>query len=73
MTEEGHSEWVSSVKFSPNPANPIIVSSGWDKMIKVSKRVFQRSERSEKPRTKREEFLSAEGRKKNPSTAEGRK
>ncbi|KAI8816141.1 WD40-repeat-containing domain protein [Fimicolochytrium jonesii] len=35
ITEEGHSEWVSCVRFSPNPANPVIVSSGWDKLIKV--------------------------------------
>lgn len=31
----GHTEWVSSVRFSPDPANPIVVSSGWDKMVKV--------------------------------------
>jgi guanine nucleotide-binding protein subunit beta-2-like 1 protein len=35
ITDEGHTEWVSSVRFSPNPSNPIIVSSGWDKLIKV--------------------------------------
>uniref|UniRef100_A0A4W3HM03 Small ribosomal subunit protein RACK1 n=1 Tax=Callorhinchus milii TaxID=7868 RepID=A0A4W3HM03_CALMI len=33
--EEGHSEWVSCVRFSPNNSNPIIVSCGWDKMVKV--------------------------------------
>jgi guanine nucleotide-binding protein subunit beta-2-like 1 protein len=32
---DGHTEWVSSVKFSPNTANPIIVSGGWDKVVKV--------------------------------------
>ncbi|KAI9202838.1 WD40-repeat-containing domain protein [Polychytrium aggregatum] len=32
---EGHSEWVSCVRFSPNPANPVIVSAGWDKLVKV--------------------------------------
>uniref|UniRef100_A0A8C5AP64 Small ribosomal subunit protein RACK1 n=1 Tax=Gadus morhua TaxID=8049 RepID=A0A8C5AP64_GADMO len=30
-----HSEWVSCVRFSPNSSNPIIVSCGWDKMVKV--------------------------------------
>lgn len=35
ITEDGHTDWVSSVRFSPNPANSIIVSSGWDKLIKV--------------------------------------
>jgi len=32
---DGHTEWVSSVKFSPNTATPIIVSGGWDKVVKV--------------------------------------
>jgi hypothetical protein len=26
---------VSAVRFSPNSANPIFVSSGWDKLVKV--------------------------------------
>jgi len=30
-----HTEWVSCVRFSPNVANPLVVSSGWDKVIKV--------------------------------------
>uniref|UniRef100_A0AAR2IZ41 Small ribosomal subunit protein RACK1 n=1 Tax=Pygocentrus nattereri TaxID=42514 RepID=A0AAR2IZ41_PYGNA len=33
--DEGHTEWVSCVRFSPNSSNPIIVSCGWDKMVKV--------------------------------------
>lgn len=33
--DECHSEWVSNVRFSPNTQNPIIVSCGWDKMVKV--------------------------------------
>lgn len=35
--EGGHTEWVSCVRFSPNPtsANPIIVSGGWDKLVKI--------------------------------------
>jgi hypothetical protein len=32
---EGHSEWVSCVRFSPITTNPIIVSGGWDKAVKV--------------------------------------
>ncbi len=35
LVEDGHSEWVSCVRFSPNPANPVIVSAGWDKLVKV--------------------------------------
>jgi guanine nucleotide-binding protein subunit beta-2-like 1 protein len=27
---------VSCVRFSPNPLNPVIVSAGWDKVVKVS-------------------------------------
>lgn len=36
IQEDGHSEWVSCVRFSPNPTNPVIVSAGWDKVVKVS-------------------------------------
>jgi len=35
IQDESHSEWVSCVRFSPNTQNPIIVSCGWDKMVKV--------------------------------------
>ncbi|KAI0526713.1 WD40-repeat-containing domain protein [Xylaria bambusicola] len=35
ITDKGHSEWVSCVRFSPNPGNPVIVSSSWDKLVKV--------------------------------------
>lgn len=31
----GHTEWVSAVRFSPDAANPQVVSAGWDKMVKV--------------------------------------
>jgi len=31
----GHSDWVSNVRFSPNPQTPIFVSGGWDKLVKV--------------------------------------
>jgi len=33
--EDGHKEWVSCVRFSPNPQQPMIVSAGWDKVVKV--------------------------------------
>ena len=33
--QEGHSEWVSCVRFSPVVSNPIIVSGGWDKLVKA--------------------------------------
>lgn len=35
ITEDGHTEWVSCVRFSPSPQNPVIVSAGWDKVVKV--------------------------------------
>ena len=35
VTEDGHTDWVSCVRFSPNTQNPIIVSGGWDKLVKV--------------------------------------
>jgi len=40
ITEKGHTDWVSCVRFSPNPQNPVIVSSGWDKLVKVRKYYF---------------------------------
>jgi guanine nucleotide-binding protein subunit beta-2-like 1 protein len=35
ITEDGHTNWVSCVRFSPSVANPIIVSCGWDRVVKV--------------------------------------
>mmetsp|Transcript_35680 Transcript_35680/g.77867 ORF Transcript_35680/g.77867 Transcript_35680/m.77867 type:complete len:316 (+) Transcript_35680:51-998(+) len=35
IVEEGHTEWVSCVRFSPAPAAPVIVSAGWDRLVKV--------------------------------------
>jgi len=35
LSEEGHSEWVSCVRFSPNLQTPLVVSAGWDKLVKV--------------------------------------
>ena len=35
ITDDGHTEWVSAVRFSPSTTNPVIVSAGWDKKVKV--------------------------------------
>ena len=35
ITENGHTEWVSCVRFSPQNVNPLIVSCGWDNLVKV--------------------------------------
>lgn len=35
MTTNGHTGWVSCVRFSPDPEKPLIVSAGWDKVVKV--------------------------------------
>jgi len=35
ISDEGHTEWVSCVRFSPSVQAPVIVSSGWDKVVKV--------------------------------------
>jgi guanine nucleotide-binding protein subunit beta-2-like 1 protein len=35
ITEHGHTEWVSCVRFSPSSTTPLIVSGGWDKQVKV--------------------------------------
>merc|ERR1712142_395241 len=35
IQEECHNGWVSCVRFSPNASNPIIVSGGWDRVVKV--------------------------------------
>jgi len=32
---DGHTDWVSTVRFSPSLANPLIVSGGWDGLVKV--------------------------------------
>lgn len=32
---EGHTEWVSCVRFSPVTTQPSIVSAGWDRAVKV--------------------------------------
>nr|AAW26479.1 unknown [Schistosoma japonicum] len=36
FTKGGHTDWVSSVRFSPNTDRPIVVTCGWDKLVKVS-------------------------------------
>jgi guanine nucleotide-binding protein subunit beta-2-like 1 protein len=33
--ENRHTEWVSCVRFSPSSQAPVIVSAGWDKLVKV--------------------------------------
>eukprot|EP00995_Heteronema_vittatum_P013430 NODE_957_length_1124_cov_748.791628_g71_i2.p2 GENE.NODE_957_length_1124_cov_748.791628_g71_i2~~NODE_957_length_1124_cov_748.791628_g71_i2.p2 ORF type:complete len:248 (-),score=96.57 NODE_957_length_1124_cov_748.791628_g71_i2:318-1061(-) len=35
ITEDGHTDWVACVRFSPNTTNPLIVSGGWDRVVKV--------------------------------------
>jgi len=35
IQDDCHDDWVSCVRFSPSNNNPIIVSSGWDKAVKV--------------------------------------
>eukprot|EP00457_Paulinella_chromatophora_P006141 gb/GEZN01006159.1/.p1 GENE.gb/GEZN01006159.1/~~gb/GEZN01006159.1/.p1 ORF type:complete len:343 (-),score=55.25 gb/GEZN01006159.1/:331-1359(-) len=35
QADGGHKEWVSCVRFSPNLENPLLVSAGWDKIVKV--------------------------------------
>jgi len=35
IEESNHSEWISCVRFSPNVTNPVIVSCGWDNLVKV--------------------------------------
>jgi guanine nucleotide-binding protein subunit beta-2-like 1 protein len=35
LTDDGHKEWVSCVRFSPNPHTPTIVSAGWDNVVNV--------------------------------------
>jgi len=35
ITEDQHTDWVSCVRFSTSTKQPLIVSCGWDKLIKV--------------------------------------
>ncbi|VDQ06480.1 unnamed protein product [Trichobilharzia regenti] len=35
FNDGGHTDWVSCVRFSPNTDNPIVVTCGWDKQVKV--------------------------------------
>jgi guanine nucleotide-binding protein subunit beta-2-like 1 protein len=35
ITEDMHGDWVSCVRFSPSAKQPLIVSAGWDKLVKV--------------------------------------
>ena len=55
ITDKGHTEWVSCVRFSPNPQNPVIVSAGWDKLVKVRYHIqtLDQSHRGRRTRKKR--------------------
>lgn len=33
--DDCHTDWVSTVRFSPSTRDPVIVSAGWDKIVKV--------------------------------------
>lgn len=33
--DDAHADWVSCVQFSPNVQQPIIISAGWDKVVKI--------------------------------------
>jgi guanine nucleotide-binding protein subunit beta-2-like 1 protein len=35
IKDDGHTDWVSCVRFSPSVNNAIIVSAGWDRCVKV--------------------------------------
>lgn len=35
INEESHTDWISSVRFSPSAKQPLIVSAGWDRLVKV--------------------------------------
>jgi len=35
IDDNSHTLWPSSVKFSPNTQKPVVVSGGWDKLVKV--------------------------------------
>jgi WD40 repeat protein len=40
ITDDNHTDWVSCVRFSPNQKDPLIVSAGWDKLVKVNFSLF---------------------------------
>jgi len=35
IDHDGHTDWVSCVRFSPSQTSPLIVSGGWDNVVKV--------------------------------------
>lgn len=35
IVDDQHYDWVSCVRFSPSASKPLIVSCGWDKLVKV--------------------------------------
>ena len=40
IVDDNHNDWVSCVRFSPNQKDPLIVSAGWDKLVKVNQFEF---------------------------------
>merc|ERR1712211_168751 len=34
IADNNHSEWISCVRFSPDVSNPIVVSCGWDRVVR---------------------------------------
>jgi WD40 repeat protein len=40
IVDDNHTDWVSCVRFSPNQKDPLIVSAGWDKLVKVNFYIF---------------------------------
>jgi len=35
IQDDNHTDWISCVRFSPNQKDPLIISAGWDKLVKV--------------------------------------
>jgi len=40
IVDDNHTDWVSCVRFSPNQKDPLIVSAGWDKLVKVKTKTY---------------------------------
>lgn len=60
ITDKGHTEWVSCVRFSPNPQNPVIVSAGWDKLVKVRLLLFTKGEHGQRMLCNLQVFATSE-------------
>jgi guanine nucleotide-binding protein subunit beta-2-like 1 protein len=35
LRDDGHTDWVSCVRFSPTARAPVVISAGWDRIVKV--------------------------------------